>query len=97
MLVVVVVAVEVVVVAVVVVGAVVVVVGTVVVGAVEGVGALVTVDVVVLLELLAITASATTSPMTTAISRAMAHLTPRDMPPDGGGAPGSWGGSGGPI
>jgi hypothetical protein len=54
--------------------------------------------VVVLPPLLpAITTSARTSPMTTAISNASAHFTPGLMPPDGGGAPGGGGGSGWPM
>jgi hypothetical protein len=82
----------VVVVAVVVVGGIVVVVGAVVVvavvvGGTEVVGAGATVDVVVELELLAITTRATTRPITAATSTASAHLTLRLIPPGGG--PGS--------
>ncbi|MEK6271342.1 MAG: hypothetical protein AABM42_01670 [Actinomycetota bacterium] len=72
----------------------------VVVGAVDVLVVGVTVAVVVSLSPLsaAITASATTRPITTATSSAIAHLTPRLMPPGGdwpGGGPGD--GSGWPM
>jgi hypothetical protein len=97
--VVVVVAVVVVVVGVVVVGVVVVgvvVVGVVVVGTeVVGVGATIEV-VVVLVDVLAITAKAIIRPITAATSNAIIHFNRLLIPPDGGGAPGR-GGSGCPM
>jgi len=68
-------------------------------GVVVLVGAGATVAVVVVPPPLsdAITASATTSPITTAMRSARAHLTPRDIPPGDGGAPPGRGGSGVPM